>query len=86
MDKQALFGELERAVNQADVENIFAARGITEAKEKKSLLLECKGLQSFYSPGYRNLSIEEQYQHERAIFLNGKWKVKKIYAKLYKEN
>ena len=82
MDKQMLIEKLESAENEADVENIFAARGITEAEEKKSLLLECKGLQSFYSPGYWNLSIEEQYQHELAIFLNGKWKVKKIYAKL----
>lgn len=71
VDIKALFGKLERAVNEEDVENIFD--DITEAKAKKRC--QCKVLQSFYSPGYYRLSIEEQYQHKRAIFLTGKWKL-----------
>ena len=78
---EVLFEKLERAVNEEDVENIFD--DITEAKAEKRC--QCKNLQSFYSPGYYRLSIEEQYQHERAIFLTGKWKLKKLYAKLHKD-
>ena len=74
--------KLERAVNEEDVESAFESQNIVEAKDKKGMLLKCKNLQSFYSPGYYRLSIEDQYLHERAIFLHGKWK---LYAKLYRE-
>ena len=71
----------KRAVSEEDVENIFD--DITKAKAKKTC--KCKDLQSFYSPGYYRLSVQDQYLHERAIFLTGKWKLKKLYAKLYKD-
>ena len=85
VDTEILFEKIERDVNEEDVERAFERQDITEAKDKKEMLLKCKNLQSFYSPSYYRLTIEEQYLHERTIFLHGKWKLKKLYAKIYKE-
>ena len=81
-DKEGLFSQLEAATSQDSLENAFQKYKVTKVAEKKAALLECKGLRSFYSPGYHDLTIEEQYKHEAAIFLAGKWKLKKEYAKL----
>ena len=67
--------QLFTCVSRDEIENIFDSNKISKIPDKIGLLRLCMGVKSYsLSPPVSELTLEQQYEDELLIFLDGSWR------------
>jgi len=80
--ENSVLNDLRKASTHGEVELIFKRDSITDVEKKLKLLKDSQQMDSFYTPNYYELSVENQYAYELSIFLKGDWKKNQLYDKM----
>jgi len=67
--------QLFTCVSKEEIENVFSSNGISKIPDKIGLLRMCMGVKRYSpSPSANDLTLEQQYEDELLIFLDGTWR------------
>lgn len=72
MAKERLYSCIEKN----EIESIFKEYEFTDLSDKIEILRECMGVEEiFNSPGNVELSLNDEYEEEVEIFIEGTWRL-----------
>jgi hypothetical protein len=67
--------QLFTCVSKDEIEKVFSTNRISKIPDKIGLLRLCMGVKSYSpSPSVNELTLEQQYEDELLVFLDGSWR------------
>ena len=70
----ALIEDLYYCTKEKQIDDVFAKGNITDATEKIQLLRKCMGVTSTFGT-IEKISVDEEYEFEKAVFMEGTWRM-----------
>lgn len=71
---KSIIKSLYTCTDKEQVEQIFIQNGVKKAEEKIKLLRECMEIEAVYGTP-ENISPEDDYEFECAVFVEGTWRM-----------